>query len=259
MGGRHIDTAVIYANHAEIGRGIKRSNVPREEIFVTTKIWPDEFGFEKTYDAVIRSLQELQLDYVDLMLLHVAGLGKEPFPACIRHRDGVADWSLCRKGAWAALNNFKRAGQVHAIGVSNFCERHIEELMVDSQYPVQVNQIELHPWNPNLAISNYCQERGIIITAYGSLGSRRMASQLLDDASLKDIGLPVNKTAGQVLLRWAVQNNVIVIPGTSNPAHMRENLDIFDFELEQSAMEWLSGVPSDQQMCIYGHQPETIL
>eukprot|EP00397_Hematodinium_sp_SG-2012_P047368 GEMP01053844.1.p1 GENE.GEMP01053844.1~~GEMP01053844.1.p1 ORF type:complete len:285 (+),score=44.83 GEMP01053844.1:55-855(+) len=209
MGGRLIDTAVLYENHVDIARGIAQSGVPREDIFVTTKVWPNDFGFERTYEVVIRSLKELGLDYADLVLLHAPGI-----------MNGSMD---------------------------------------DPKNPPCVNQIESHPWYPNQDIIEYCQANGIIVTAYASLGSRKMAKQLLDDESLKSIGVPNGKTSSQILLRWAVQRNVTVIPGTSNPEHMRENLGIFDFDLDSFAMDWLSGVPPEQYASFYGHIPDSIL
>eukprot|EP00397_Hematodinium_sp_SG-2012_P042356 GEMP01046833.1.p1 GENE.GEMP01046833.1~~GEMP01046833.1.p1 ORF type:complete len:340 (+),score=53.66 GEMP01046833.1:55-1020(+) len=264
MGGRLIDTAVLYENHVDIARGIAQSGVPREDIFVTTKVWPNDFGFERTYEVVIRSLKELGLDYADLVLLHAPGIMNGSMddpknPPCLRQQDGFPNWSMCRKSAWAALSNLKRSGHIRAIGVSNFGKRQIEELIADAHFPVQVNQIESHPWYPNQDIIEYCQANGIIVTAYASLGSRKMAKQLLDDESLKSIGVPNGKTSSQILLRWAVQRNVTVIPGTSNPEHMRENLGIFDFDLDSFAMDWLSGVPPEQYASFYGHIPDSIL
>merc|ERR550514_1088900 len=123
-----------------------------------------------------------------------------------------------------------------------------------------VNQIELHPWFPNKELVDFCHQHGIVLTAYGSMGSSRMASQITAQQILQQIGQKYGKTAGQVLLRWAVQNNVTVIPGTGNPKHMQENLELFDFALDPGEMHFLdTGIPEDQRMHLYGHSPETIL
>jgi len=253
IGGRHVDDATIYSNHREVGEGVRQAvaqGIPRSEIFLVTKITPSEFGFEATTEWVERALQELGLDYIDLVLLHYAAVPQDG-RAC---KDGPA----CRQEAWMALDRAKANGQIKHLGVSNFGKRQIEELLALQASPVEVNQLEYHPWAPNLhsETARWCHERRIIVTAYGSMGSSGMAGQMMAQGGLQQIGDQHRKTPGQVLLRWAVQRNVTVIPGTSNPKHMAENMQIFDFELAPQEMAMLDSIPDDQRMLHFNHWPD---
>jgi len=225
MGGRHLDDAMLYNNHREVGQGVREAishGVPRSEIFLVTKIWPSNFGFEKTTAAVEQILEELGLDYVDLVLLH---------KAWDNHDLPCKDAKSCRQESWLALQRARANGKVKHLGVSNFGARQMQELMALGGAPVTANQIEYHPWIPKLhrETADWCHRNGIVVTAYGSMGSSGLASQMVSQDALKQIGAQFGKTAGQVLLRWAVQKNVTVIPGTSNPKHMAENLRTSSF------------------------------
>jgi len=252
MGGRHLDDADLYSNHQEVGLGVRQAmaaGVPREEIFLTTKIWPNDFGFESTSAWVDKILGELGLDYVDLVLLHAAGV-PDNLPC--------GEPKACRQETWLALQRAHRRGQIRNLGVSNFGPRQMEELMALKGAPITANQFEYHPWVPRIhrETAEWCHQHGIAVTAYGSMGSAGMAEQLIGQDALKQIGDSHGKTAGQVLLRWAVQKNVSVIPGTSNPKHMAENLRLFDFELSREEMAVLNSVPEDQAMLHFGHTPD---
>lgn len=255
LGGRHLDDAQLYNNHYEVGLGIREAldaGVPREEIFLTTKIWPSDYGFETTSAWVDNMLAELGVDYVDLVLLHAPGdpssLGK------LKCRKPKA----CRQETWLALQRAHADSKIRHLGVSNFGPRQMGELLALGGSPITVNQIEFHPWVPqtHLDTATWCHQHGIVVTAYGSMGSSGLAQQMMMEEALKQMGELHGKTAGQVLLRWAVQKNVTVIPGTSNPKHQAENLRIFDFELSAAQMEALDGVPMDQRTLHFGHTPD---
>lgn len=254
MGGRHLDDAEVYNNHREVGQGIREAiahGVPREEIFVTTKIDASRFGFEGVLEWVPQMLADLGLDYVDLVLLHWAGEDKS---TCGSAR-------TCRQEAWLALQRFVRSGKIRNLGVSNFGPRQITELQGLNVAPVAVNQLEFHPWaeEANLEAVAFCHRNGIAVTAYGSMGSSRLVNELMNEGVLKQLAEMHKKTVGQVLLRWAVQKNITVIPGTGNPAHMQENLDIFDFTLSDEAMAFLDGRPGGQTFNFFEHVPDQIV
>jgi len=255
MGGRHLDDAEVYNNHREVGQGVREAitrGVPREEIFFTTKVDASRFGFEGVTEWVPKMLADLQMDYVDLVLLHWAGEEK---------KDSCGSARTCRQEAWLALQRFVRSGQIRNLGVSNFGPRQIAELQGLNSMPVAVNQLEYHPWaeDTHLEAVAFCHQHGIAITAYGSMGSNKLVYQLMNDGVMKQLAEMHGKTVGQILLRWAVQKNVTVIPGTGNPEHMKENLDVFDFELSGEAMEFLDGRPGGQKFNLFGHVPDKIV
>lgn len=253
MGGRHLDDATIYSNHQEVGEGVRQAvaqGVSRSEIFLTTKIHPEEYGFERATGWVERVLGDLGLEHIDLVLLHWAAVPDDGRP-CKAPR-------ACRQETWLALQRAKAQGKIKHLGVSNFGPRQMEELVALGGAPVEVNQIELHPWAPDVHFqtTEWCHQRGIAVTAYGSMGSPQHAAQMMMQDALRQIGGLHSKSAGQVLLRWAIQKNVSVVPGTSNPKHMAENLRIFDFQLSDQEMALLDGIPSDQRMLHYNHWPD---
>jgi len=257
MGGRLLDTAEFYRNHREVGEGIRQAvalGVPRGEIFVTTKVNPDHFGFEPTAAWVMNMLEELDLEYVDLVLLHWAGTAADA--ECTSPR-------ACRQESWLALQRAHARGKIRHLGVSNFGQRQMDELRALGGAPVEVNQLEYHPWAPTLhwKTVEWCHQRSIVVTAYGSMGSAQNSPQLLMNEQLLRMGQLAGrepKTPGQVLLRWAVERNVTVIPGTSNPVHMAENLNIFDFELSEQDMGMLAGIPESQRMLHFDHWPDKL-
>jgi len=252
IGGRHLDDAQLYDNHYEVGKGLRQAiemGVKREDVWLTTKLRPNDFGFEETAEWVPRMLKELGVEYVDLVLLHWAGTNDKA---------GCTKPKYCRQETWMALQRAHAKGLIRHLGVSNFGKRQIEELTALGGAPIEVNQLEYHPWAPQICFDTveYCQEHGIVITAYGSMGSSRMAEQLLMQEALQQIGASKGKTAGQVMLRWAIQKGVTVIPGTSNPRHMAENLRIFDFQLSGPEMEVLNSVPEEARMLHFSHTPD---
>lgn len=245
-GGRHIDTAVNYNNYGEIGEAIRLFLAEagahiRQELFVVSKIPEEEMGLREASRAVDRSLAELGLDYIDLMLVHWPQ-GREHLP-CAQHR--AETWRACRLGTWRALEQSKRAGKLRAIGVSNYEEHHLEELLAVAEIPPSVNQMELHPWWYHDRLIGFCASHNITVVAYSSLGVRAVpwaAPELDQSGALQDIAERHGRTQAQVLLRWATQHGAAVIPSTTRLPRMLENSAIFDFALDDGEMRMLDSL-----------------
>ncbi|KAJ3209557.1 hypothetical protein HDU67_006118 [Dinochytrium kinnereticum] len=217
-GYRHIDTAALYGNEKEVGEAIRRSGIPRSEIFVTTKLWNNDHGYEKALKGFEASLKKLGLDYVDLYLLHspVEGLRLE---------------------SWRALEKIHREGKAKAIGVSNYGVHHLEELAKNSTVAPAVNQIEVHPYFQRRDIVDYCTKRGIVIEAYCPL----TRGKKLNDPELVEIAQKYNKTAAQILVRWGIQKGYVTLPKSAKPERLRENANVFDFSIAGEDMAKLDG------------------
>jgi diketogulonate reductase-like aldo/keto reductase len=210
-GYRHIDTAKLYRNEESVGKAVLDSGIPRADIFITTKLWPtDAFDVETAFEA---SLKKLGTGYIDLYLVHW------PVP-------------LLGSRVWKRLEALYDQKLARAIGVSNYTQSQIEELLQDANVPPAVNQIEFNPFAYERDLVEYCQEKGIVIEAYSPLtrGVR------LDDETVAKIAMQHAKTPAQVMLRWALQKNVIIIPKSSNKERIKENSDVFDFELSEEEM-----------------------
>ena len=207
-GYKAIDTAVVYQNEAAVGEGIKAAGVNREELFITTKVYNDEQGYEATHQSFKDSLDRLQLDYVDLYLIH--------WPITDKYHD-----------TWRAMEEIYTSGKAKAIGISNFHPQHIEDLMTTAKIKPMINQIELHPNLNQQELVTYCQEQGIAITAYSPLGH----GTLLENDVLKEIAKKHHKTVAQVILRWDVQNGITSVPKSVNQERIASNLEVFDFDL----------------------------
>lgn len=234
-GYRHIDTASFYQNEASVGEGIRRSGIDRDDVFVTTKVWPDAAGYESTLAAFERSMAELQMDYVDLYLIHWPVPGKNP-------------------DTWRALQELEASGRARAIGVSNFMRSHLEDMTAWTDELPAVNQIELTPYlyGSRLPTIEWCTAEGVVVEAYSPLarGTR------LDDLRLADIAATYDKTAAQVLIRWAIQHGFVVIPKSVNPARIASNFDVFDFELSPDHMAALDGW--DENLMLTDRDPDDI-
>ncbi|MCM3653100.1 aldo/keto reductase [Metabacillus litoralis] len=217
-GYRSIDTAAIYENEEGVGQaireGIKEASIPREELFITSKVWNSDLGYESTIAAYETSLKKLDLEYLDLYLIHWPVEGKY-------------------KEAWRALETLYKEGRVKAIGVSNFQVHHLEDLMNDAEIKPMVNQVEYHPRLTQKEIQAFCQEHGIQLEAWSPL----MQGQLLDNLVLQEIANKYNKTIAQVILRWDLQNGVVTIPKSTKEHRIVENSTIFDFELTKEEMQ----------------------
>lgn len=219
LGYRHVDTARIYGNEGDVGEAIRESDVPRSEIFVTTKLWNDDHGYDKALSAFDRSLKRLRLDYVDLYLIH--------WP--------VADKRL---DSWRALERIFADGRAKAIGVSNYLVPHLEELLASASEPPSVDQIEVHPFLQHRETRAFCAARGIVVEAYSPLARGRR----IEDPSITRIAKRVGRTPAQILLRWGVQHGMVVLPKSVREARMQENAAIFDFELDPATMSELDAL-----------------
>lgn len=248
-GGRLLDTAEHYGNHGQVGAAIREAakshEVRREDIFLTTKLPQTLFDRENATRWVKTMLHDLGVDYVDLVLLHTAG---SPFksPEQGFGITGCKTWSQCRRQAWLALSDARDAGQIRAVGVSNFGPRQMRELIGLKRAPIAMNQLEYNPWVPKpwRSAVDFCRKSGIGVTAFNSIGGGpRKGKKFLQDDRVRLISRAHGKTPQQVLLRWATQNDVHVIAGTSNPSHMRDNLALFDFNLTAEEMASLDAVP----------------
>lgn len=221
VGYRHIDTAQIYGNEAEVGAAIAESGLPREEVFLTTKVWPDNFGPGELRPSVVASLDRLQTDYVDLLLLHWPG-----------ERHPMAD-------VLGRLAELRTAGMADNIGVSNFTTLLLDEAVRHSPAPLATNQVEYHPFLDQSPVLAAVRERGIALTAYSPLARGRVFGH----ERLAEIGRRHGKSGGQVALRWLIQQpGVVAIPRSADPAHIAENFNVFDFALSQEEMQRVSGL-----------------
>jgi diketogulonate reductase-like aldo/keto reductase len=220
-GYRLIDTASAYGNEEAVGRVIASSGVPREELFVTTKLATHDQGFQASQDACKASLERLGMDYVDLYLIH---------------------WPAGERGAyvdsWGGLMKEKEAGRARSIGVANFHEEHLSNVIELSFFTPAINQIELHPLLNQAALRALNAQYGVVTEAYGPLG----VGKLLDNPTIGAIAQAHGKTPAQVLIRWSLQLGNVVIPRSSSPERIKSNLDVFDFELTDDEMGTLNGL-----------------
>ncbi|MED3561929.1 aldo/keto reductase [Bacillus xiapuensis] len=216
-GYRSVDTAAIYGNEEGVGQGIheglRETGISREELFVTSKVWNSDLGYESTLTAYENSLQKIGLDYLDLYLIHWPVEGKY-------------------KEAWRALETLYKQGRVKAIGVSNFQTHHLEDLMKDAEIKPTVNQVEYHPRLTQKTLQEFCRDHDIQLEAWSPL----MQGQLLDNPVLKEIGSKYNKSAAQVILRWDLQNGVVTIPKSTKEHRIVENASVFNFSLSKEEM-----------------------
>ncbi len=216
-GYRHIDTAKFYRNEKDIGLVIRQTDIPREAIFISTMVWNTDQGYEKTLAACDQSLENLNTDYIDLYLMH---------------------WPVTdiRLDTWRAMEDLFDAGKCRAIGVSNFTKKHLEELIANSKIIPAVNQVEFHPYLYQKALLDYCREEGVQLEGYSPLTKGRK----LNDPILVEIGQQYKKTPAQILIRWALQHEVITIPKSKSKERIRENADVFDFKITPEDMTILN-------------------
>lgn len=214
-GYRSLDTAQSYFNEEEVGAAIIKSRIPREEIFLTSKVWVEHYGYEECRKSVEESLRKLQTDYIDLMLLH------QPF----------SDYY----GAWRALEELYEEGKLRAIGVSNFYPDRMVDIASFVRIKPMVNQVETHPYNQQVLAKEYMDKYGVQIEAWAPFGEGR--GGLFEDAVLKEIGVKYGKTTAQIILRWHIERGVVVIPKSTHYERMAENFNVFDFTLSEEDME----------------------
>ena len=233
-GYRMIDTAAIYGNEVGVGRAIKASGIPREEIFITTKLWNANHAYQDALRAFDESLEKLDCGYIDLYLIH---------------------WPLPMEGkfteAWKALEQIYADKRARAIGVSNFKPHHLEELLKGAEVVPAVNQIELHPFLQQRETRDACEQHGIIIESYSPL---MQAGEALEHPVIAKLAEQHGKSPAQVILRWHIQNGFIVIPKSVRAQRIQENIALFDFELSDSDMQAIAGMDRGQRI---GADPDT--
>jgi len=219
LGYRHIDTAQMYRNEQDIGQAIRQANVPRDEIFLTTKLLSSNLRHDDVLSSFSASRERLQMEYVDLLLIH------SPNP------------SVPISETIDAMNQLQNAGKVKYIGVSNFSVKQMQEAIEVSETPIFTNQVEYNPYNNQQKILEFCQKQDVALTAYTPLARNRIAK----DKTVQNLGSKYGKTPAQITLRWLIQqDHVITIPKSSHQEHLKENLDIFDFELTDDEMRSMS-------------------
>eukprot|EP01098_Paradermamoeba_levis_P001451 TRINITY_DN11734_c0_g1_i1.p1 TRINITY_DN11734_c0_g1~~TRINITY_DN11734_c0_g1_i1.p1 ORF type:complete len:286 (-),score=62.59 TRINITY_DN11734_c0_g1_i1:154-1011(-) len=227
-GYRMIDTAQFYNNEEHIGQALKELQLPRAEIFVTTKIWYSEHGYEKAKKSSFDSLKALGLDYIDLLLIHHPDAGGK----------SAEENNKLRAGTWKAMEEFMEEGKARAIGVSNYTVGHLQALLQTCKHKPAVNQVELHPLLAQEDLVNYCNQNGIVVQAYSSLGK----GKLLNNPALTKMAHKNNKSTAQLLLRYGLQRGVIILPKSSDQKRMLSNVDIFDFEISEEDMKALNSM-----------------
>ncbi len=231
VGYRAIDTAQSYFNEAEVGEAIAKSGIDRKEIFLTTKVWIEHYGYEDAKKSVLQSMEKLKTDYIDLVLLH------QPF----------ADYY----GAYRALEDMYEEGRLRAIGVSNFAPDRLVDLASFARIKPMVNQIETHPLNQQLEAHKWLEKYGVIHEAWAPFGEGR--GNMFTNPVLKKIGEKYDKTTAQVILRWQLQRGIVVIPKSTHKERMAQNLDVFDFTLTNEDMQAIAALDT-KTSSFFSHQ-----
>ena len=227
VGYRHIDGAAAYNNEECVGRGIKESGVAREDIFITSKLWNDERGYDTTMRAFDKTMSDLGLEYLDLYLIH--------WPASSSRFD---NWEELNLGTWRAMTELYKAGRIRSIGVSNFHEHHLRALMETEVRPM-VNQIEFHPGQMQEELVSYCKANDILVQAWSPLGQ----GNLIGHETITAMAEKYGKTPAQLILRWVLQNGVVPLSKSITPSRILENSRIFDFEIADDDMATISAMP----------------
>lgn len=235
-GYRLIDTAQVYGNEEAVGKAIKASGVPRDELFITTKLWISDFSYEAAKDAFNESLRKLDLDYVDLYLLH------QPFGDIF--------------GAWRALEELYKEGKIKAIGVSNFKPDQLANLAAFNEVTPAVNQIELHVFNQKEDEQAYMLSKGVQTESWGAFAEGQF--DVFNNPVLKEIAEKYSKTTAQVMLRWQLQRGIVSLSKSANPERVRQNFDIFDFELSAEDMDKIATLNTNTTVFSDHHEAKTV-
>jgi diketogulonate reductase-like aldo/keto reductase len=235
-GYRLIDTAASYMNEEAVGKAIKQSGISRKELFITTKLWVQDTGYENTKKAFEKSLKKLQVDYLDLYLIH------QPYGDVF--------------GSWRAMEELYEQGEVRAIGVSNFQPDRIMDFVVRNKIAPAVNQVETHPFNQQIETQKFLQENNVQIESWGPFAEGR--NNLFQNELLKTVSEKYNKTIAQVILRWLIQRDVVVIPKSVRKERMKENFNIFDFELSNDDMELIKSLDTGKSL-FFDHRDPAIV
>lgn len=236
VGYRHIDTAQSYFNEEEVGNAIAKSGVPREQIFLTTKVWVEHYGYDETRKSVLESMRKLKTNYIDLVLLH------QPF----------SDYY----GAWRALEALYAEGVIKAIGVSNFYPDRLVDICSFARIKPMVNQVETHPHNQQIEAHEWMKKYGVQHEAWAPFGEGR--GGMFEEPLLVEIGKKYGKTAAQVILRWDMQRNIVAIPKSTHIERMEQNFDIFDFELSEEDMAKIATLDKKQSSFFSHYDPKMV-
>ena len=226
-GYRHIDTAACYGNEESVGKAIKLSRINREELFVTSKLWNTDQGYESTLKAFDKTIKDLGLDYLDLYLIH--------WPVVKEHKE---DWKEAICEPWKAFEKLYSDGKIRAIGVSNFKPHHLKVIFENCNIKPMVNQIELHPSHNQDETVKFCRNNNILVEAWGPLSTGR----IFKVKEMQDIANKYNKSIAQITLRWHIQNEILPLPKSVTPSRIKENSMIFDFELLKEDMELIQNL-----------------
>ncbi len=236
VGYRSIDTAAAYENEEAVGKAIQNSGIARDKLFITTKLWVQDTGYENTKKAFEKSLKKLRLDYLDLYLIH------QPF----------GDYY----GSWRAMEELHKDGRIKAIGVSNFHPDRLIDLILHNEVVPAVNQIETHPFNQQITTQRFLKENGVQIESWGPFAEGK--NDIFNNQILKTIAKKYNKTTAQVILRWLTQRDVVIIPKSVNKNRMEENFSIFDFELTKEDMHEIQKLDEERSLFLDHRDPETV-
>jgi len=260
VGYRLIDTAQIYDNEADVGKALTQSGIPRDRVFLETKVWRSSHGYERTLKACQASLKKLATTYIDLYIIHWPGCKTGwPLP---RGQKSPPDWTPAMRdeGTWRAMEQLHKEGKVRAIGVSNYSIRHIQQLLKVCTVRPVVNQVEFHPWLVQSELLEFCKKEKIVLQAYASLGSGDVScrADFFAIPAVRAAAKVHDRTSAQVLLRWAVQKGIHVIPKSKSDDRMVENFGVFDFSLTPEEVKAIDACHINKRFAWKHLDPDTI-
>lgn len=240
LGYRHIDTAAGYGNEGSVGIAIKESGIPREEIFVTSKLNNPDHGYNNTMKAFERTLKNLDLDYLDLYLIH--------WPNPLMYRD---HWQEANAGSWKAFEELYESGRIRSIGISNFLPHHMEELLNTANIPPMVNQIRLCPGDTQVEVVDYCKTHNILLEAYSPLGT----GLIFEVPQMQEIAEKYDKSIAQICIRWSLQMGFLPLPKSVTKSRIRENAEVFSFIISEEDMKTITNLKG---CCGYSKDPDKV-